>query len=897
MKRWAALTLPLLAAAQAYAQEAPPAAAVNAPPVDALAEAEVLLFEVTLDRGTLSDSLQAYSLDGNVLLPMGELGRLLDLALEVRPRERQIIGRVLQRPLLLDIASRTARVDTRSLEIGPGDAVAGLTDIYLSAKLIERLLPLRVAVDNEGLIIALTATEQLPIQAKLERLNRLRGLRPDVETSEDVLWVESTPGMLSVPAFDVALDTSLESAEPQFRRRYDVRVGADVLYTGFQGYVGSDERGRPSTSRFVFERRDREGDLLGPVGATQFAVGDVYTPSLAVGARSVGGRGVTLSTAPLEQTSVFDRVDLRGELPIGFDVELYINDILRSGQQTPVQGRYEFLDVPLVRGVNVIRIVSYGPRGERFEETRVINVAGGALPQGKFTVDVGVVQQDKPLIDLRRGGRLVGGGEGELRASLGVAYGLTAGTTLLAGAAQFTPREGPERRLGTVGIRTSLAGFAMQIDGAYDDDGGKAIALGAAGTLLGVSSVVRHAEYRGGFVDEALPTGGDSMGLRRHSEATMDFSVGPVVGLTFPVSLRAQRDEFADGRVATIGGLRFSSSTSNVLFSAGFDVDVTQIPDARNLERLVGNFAASTFAGGVWQLRGTVDYEILPSFDIRAVALTVDRDLSDRASLRFGIGHAFGADDDNTTLQAASVFRLPFADLSLASEYTTPTDDWRVALQMAFGLVFDPFRRQYDMTRPGAGVGGNAALQAFIDRDANDRYDPQIDEPVANVRISAGRNDVTTDEEGRALLPALGYAVTTRLRLDLDGIDNPYVSSPPQTVEFMPRPGSVARIYYPLRPVGEVLARVQFRDAGGRLTGLSAVKVRAVRDGAEPVEASTEFDGTVVFDRLPAGRYRLELDPEQSARLAMKLTAPITFEIASDGGFVPDVIATVIFDR
>lgn len=897
MKRLAAWTLPLLAAAQAHAQELPASPAVEQS--SAISEQEVLLFEVTLDGGTLTEALQVYEMGGGLALPVGELARLLDLNIEVRPRDRQIVGTIGsgQRPLLVDIASGTARIDTRNVSLKPGDAVAGLTDIYLSVKLIEQLLPLRVAVDNEGLVIALSATEQLPIQARLERLGRLRELSPDVDSREEVYFIGSAPALWSMPAFDVAADASLEATAPQFRRRYDVRFGADALYTNLQGYVGSDAKGRPITSRFLFERRDLDGDLLGPVGATRFSFGDVYTPSLAIGARSIGGRGVTLSTAPLQQTSVFDRVDLRGELPIGFDVELYINDVLRGGQQTPVQGRYEFLDVPLVRGLNVIRIVSYGPRGERFEDTRVVNVAGGALPKGEATFEFGVVEQETPLIDLRRkDGVAPAPGVGELRVSAGVAYGLTEKMTVIGGAALFTPGLAGERKLGTLGLRTSLLGYAVQLDGAYDDAGGHGLSIGAAGTPLGVSTIVRHAEYRNGFVDESLAAGTGGAATIRHTELTADFSVGPVIGYTFPFSLRAQRDEFADGRTALVGGLRLSTTTSKLLLSGGLDYALTTTPGLGSVDRLTGTVAASTFSQATWDLRATLDYEVLPSTRLRAFTATADRDLSERLAIRFGAGRAFVGDND-MTFQAATIVRLPFADLSLSGEYTTPRDDWRIGLQLAFGLVFDPGHRRYALARPGAATGGSAAIQAFIDRDADDRFDPGADEPVANIVASTGAGEVSTGSDGQALVTGLGYGATARLQVNLDGLDNPYVTAPPQVIEFVPRAGVVATVPYPLKPVGEVLARVQYRDANGRMTGVSAVDVRLTDAAGKTTNAATEFDGTVLFERLAAGRYRLELDPRQAERLGMRLSGPIEFTGAPDGGFVPDIVATVEFEK
>ncbi len=883
----AALAL-LLLSGQANAQEALPPPAAD--------EREVLLYELTLDRVTLSDSLQAYGSPAGILLPIGELARLLDLNIDVDPPGQRVVGRIgnAQRPLLVDIQTQTARLDGRSIALDAGEAVAFPTDIYLSMGLIERLLPVRITVDDEALVLAMVATEELPVQSKLGRLARLRGLAPEVNTQADVLRIASSPALLSMPAFDVALDTAADSKRPHFRRRYDIRVGADALYSNFQGYLGSDERGNPSSARVLFERRDPEGDMFGPLGLSQLGVGDIYTPALAVGPRSAGGRGVVVTTAPLEQASVFDRVDLRGELPIGYDVELYVNDVLRSGQQTPVQGRYEFLNVPLVRGVNIIRIVSYGPRGERSEETRVINVGGGALAKGETTVEAGIVQQERPVFDLMSDASAAVPGAGRWRATAGIAHGLTEALTLVGGAALFAPDGDADRILATIGVRTSLLGYAVQADAAYDDTGGKALALGLAGMQFGVSTIVRHSEYRGGFIDEALPTGGYGQVLRRHSEANMDFNVGPIVGLRFPLSLRGLRDEYADSRVRTLGGMRLSTTAGKVLLSSGLDYEHNQLPNAPNTERLIGVLAASTYAGYEWQLRGTLDYELLPTADLRAVAVSVDRSLSERVALRFGAGRSFSGGKDST-FQAGAIFRLPFADVSLAGDYTAPRNNWRVGLQMAFGIVFDPLRQNFAMVRPGAGTGGNIAFQAFIDRNGDDRYDPDVDEPAQGVKVGSGTNQAVTDEQGRALVTALGYAPRTQLSVNIDELDNPYVSMPPQAIEFMPRAGSVARIMYPMKPVGEVLARLQFRDPSGRMTGLSSVKVRAIREGKPPIEATTEFDGSVVFDRLEVGQYRLELDPTQAQRLRMSLAAPIEFAIEGNGGFVPDIVATVVF--
>ncbi|HWH18600.1 MAG TPA: hypothetical protein VNT77_09750, partial [Allosphingosinicella sp.] len=325
-----------------------------------LNEADLLLFSVDLDQLTLTDTLTAYGNAEDPLLPTGELARLLDLAIDVSPADGRIAGSLGQesRSLVVDLDSRTARLGGRNISLAEEDIGRTRTDIYIRASVLQQMLPLRFEVNPEALSIRLMALEKLPIQSRMERLARLRGLGGSIEAGhEPALRIEAPYGLFSPPSFDVVLEAGRDTRTLRpYSGRYDVRLAGDLLYTGFEGYVGSDERGDPTSARALFERRSVQGEL--PLGARRISAGDVFTPALAMGPRSVGGRGISFSTVPLEQASVFSEIDLRGELPIGYDVELYVNDVLRSGQRTPVEGRYEFLKVELVQGINIIRIVT-----------------------------------------------------------------------------------------------------------------------------------------------------------------------------------------------------------------------------------------------------------------------------------------------------------------------------------------------------------------------------------------------------------------------------------------------------------------------------------------------------------------------------------------------------------
>ena len=258
--------------------------------------------------------------------------------------------------------------------------------------------------------------------------------------------------LISPPSFDVALGVGAQTESPRYPTRYDIRAGGDLLYAGLQAYIGSDDAGRAATTRVLLEKRSIDGDLLGPLHARQVDLGDVFTPGLALGPRSLGGRGFSMSNTPLDQTNVFNRIDLRGELPLGTDVELYVNDVLQGTQATAERGQYEFLNVPLTQGVNVIRIVTYGPRGQRNEETRIINASGGLLRKGQATLEFGAVDQDEPLFRVRELDPFtVDHSLGRPRVVANVNYGLTSYLTLAAGGALYSDH------LGSSGVWRRLA--------------------------------------------------------------------------------------------------------------------------------------------------------------------------------------------------------------------------------------------------------------------------------------------------------------------------------------------------------------------------------------------------------------------------------------------------------
>lgn len=859
---------------------AAPAAAPAEPAAraEAAREEELLLFAVELEAAPLADALTAFGDPADPFLPIGELSRLLDLAVEVDPHQARASGTIgrERRTILLDLRSGTGRNGERTLHVAASDVRVSGSDIFVRAALLEALLPIRLAVDAEGLTIRLVPIEPLPVQERRARLARAAGIDEEQAEDEDVLEVDAPYLPYSPPGFDLVFETGFDSREGP-TKRYDVRASGDFLYGAVQAYLGSDPEGRPQIARFLYERRAGPGEL--PLCVRRFGAGDVFTPGLALGPRSVAGRGLSLSTVPLEHVTVFDTIDLRGELPTGHDLELYVNDVLRGSRNAAVDGRYEFLAVPLSFGLNRIRMVIHGPRGERSEQERTINVGGGQLRGGETWFEAGLVEQEKALIDLgdRIDSTVLRTPVGAPRLVANLSHGVSSSLTLIGGLALYSPSRDAQRHMATAGVRTSVASVAVQADAAADSEGGAAVSFGAAGRVAGVSAVVRHGEYRGGFIDENAILADPRRPMSRRTSLTADTSL-PLPGRALPLAFRLMRIGYADGGASWLAGARVSASLGGALLSAGLDYQ-RESSGATVHEQLSGAVSVSAFLGDGWQVRGMADYEAFPRAQLRTLAVSADRAVSEGLSLRLGATHSF-AGDAETSLQAGPVLRLPFGDIAMTADYAPQRGDWRVGLRFSFGSLYDPLRGRYLMTRPGPAAGGAAALQAFVDNDGDGRFG-EGDEPVPGIGLSGGEGRSVTGADGHAIATGFGSASRARLAVDLSGMEDVTLSTPPALVSFRPRPGQVVRVPYPLTRVGEAYLRLTVRQPN-RSVGVSALRVRLVGAGGRRFEATTQYDGSAVFGELPPGRYALELDPEQAGRLRASLAAPLTFALGPD---------------
>lgn len=846
---------------------------------------DLLWMEVRSGELLLTDSLNVYSSRAGVFVPLGELSRVLDLAVGVFPAQRRAEGWVLSpdRQLIVDLAAGRATVNGRVTPIAAGQAAFYGDDLYVRLDLLQQLLPLQLRADPAAQVMELTPTEPLPFQQREARLRRQAGLGLLVGEAEAVA-LETPYRPFTPPAFDVNIGGQLSRDGSDLARRYDVRAAGDLLWAGFEGYVGSDDRGDIGDVRVMLTRKDPGGRALGPLGGTRAGLGDVFSPSMAMGAAGYAGRGVFYTSAPLESLDLATPLNLRGELALGEEVELYVNEVLQAAQTSPVQGRYEFLNVPLAYGLNTIRLVFYGSQGQSREVVRRINFGSGQLEPGRLALRFGAVEQGAAVFDVGQAPSVPNQGRSRIVAT--AEYGLTPALTLAAGAARYSPETGPARTLGSLGLRGSLGAAASQLDLAFDDQGGSGVGLGLASRVLGVSAVGRHAEYSGGFVDETRQLGVIGQApLRRATDLRLDGQARGPGGLALPVSFNLRRLERIDARALTNAELRASAPLDRYYVSSSVVLEDERGGGLESRRRLAGATDAATLVASTVQVRGGLSYVLAPDAAIESAYVLADWQTSRSNALRFGAIRTLGP-NPTTSLQASNLWRASRFDLAFNVSYETASRDWRIGLQMGFGFGYDPFARGYRFTRPGTASGGAVAVNAYVD-DNGDGVRQANEIGVGDVVVDIPGSVDLTDDQGRAFVSGLGDGASARIRLDAQGVDDPFLTAGPPVFTATPRAGRVVTVDYPMRRSAELELTIALRRSDGSARPLSAVNLTLMPEaGGEPLAGRSDHAGVLFLEGVRPGAYRVVLDQTQAAVLGLELVEAPTVVIPPSGGFV-----------
>lgn len=845
--------------------------------------AEEAILELTIAGSTASDMISAYVDRAILYLPLGAMARILDLAVRVDATGLRAEGWVLdeKRTLLLDLTRGTLvkSGEQRVLPSGAGFARDG--ELYLRTDIIEQFLPLKIDASMRAQTVRLQTLEQFPFQQRAVReaeRARLaaRGSRVAQEWPRQPLpWQP-----LSFPIADVEMRVLSDSTLGS-RLDGDLRLAGDLAFMSASAFLSANSRQGLTSALVELGRTDPDARLLGPLRATSFTLGDVASFSMPLGLRGVQGRGLSLAKDSLQALSVFDTVDFRGALPNGYEIELYRNDILLASARNQVGDQYTFTQVPLDFGLNIFRLVFYGPQGQRYEEVRHVTVGAGRLREGQLTYHFTTLQKGVNLFNVQPPDYLAPEDFGRWRISGELAYGLSSNLTTVFGAAWFEEDAG-NSWLVTSGLRTGLGRFALTTDAALAGGGALALSGGVGAQFDGSSLAIRHTLYAGDFPEETQLIGREE--LRHATELDFNTAVGiGNSGLTVPLNARIRHAAIAGGGSDLQATLRATLGLPRVLLSNTVEYSRFTMPELEARAQLFGNLDLATLGRSRTRGRVSLGYSVLPNPAIVSAAAEVDHAVSEHTFIRATLSHAFRGGSTQPGLALVRQFDT-FA-LSADASYDFQQKSHMIGLRAAFSLGRDPVNGRSFLARPGLSTTGGTALRAFHDMDSDGRF-TSGDKPLPEVVFIAANQSARTDASGMAQLTHL--AAGQHVTVQIDPASLPDIALVPATkgLEVVPRPGRMQAVDFPIVAVSEVEGTAHYNKDGVQQP-VSGVRLNLLSESGQIVaQTRTEHDGFFLFEQVRPGSYWVGIEPEQARVLDLCLSGASKIAVTAS----PDVV-------
>jgi cell division septation protein DedD len=837
MHRLLPLLLALLAAAPAvFAADAEPP------------EEEVRLLEYVLDDTVLSEAVAGYAAPGDgTLLPLGASSELIGVAITVDVQRGTARGFVLREETAfqLDVARGSVTVGGKPRRFDRALVRVFADDIHVDSVLLGEWLPAAFDVDPFALRVRIRPREPLPLQTRLERERRMRlwrlRLAPD---DPGYPTVSNAYRLYDTPAVDQTV--RLSAGEQSVHGSYATYATGDFLYMESEMYAAGDDADLLDDWRLTLRRRDPAGAILGPLHATELAVGHVVHPTSSLLSSSTDAApGLLLSNLPLHRATEFDRHSFRGNLPPGWDVELYHNGTLVDYRQSGADGQYAFNDVPMLFGMNVFRLVFYGPQGQRREEEQRFLLGDSLTRPGRLEYRLAA---SAASADERRG-------------SLALSYGISRHLTATAELAELPTLSGA-RRFAKGGARIFWNALFAYGDYAADSAGGSAYEAGLQTRLAGVNLLASRTGVRDGFVSEALNAVGDAIVTR--DRLRLDAAIPASRFPRLPVTAELERQQLASGGVRTVVQGRVSASYRGLsLSNRVIRTAVTGQPS-----RTEAGLQFSRYVRRVG-IRGEMLYDVAPA-RFSSANLTLERPVGAGYRLYATVVRSFldsrhmisiGVDKSSGSFAAGVETRL------------TPEGESLANVNLSAGIGRDPHLGAWMASARSRAGFGALSVRVYLDRNRNGQFDAG-DQPIEGVAFTVDRVErpERTGRDGVAHLAELSPHAPADVAVVTHTLEDPQWDPAVAGVRVMPRPGKTASVDVAIVATTEIEGTVT-RLRGSKVEGAAAVAIELV-DGSGKVlqQTRTSYDGYFVISKVRPGRYFVRAASEVQRTAAREIT-------------------------
>jgi Carboxypeptidase regulatory-like domain len=840
---------------------------------------DAVLFDARLGQWRLGDGVRGYQTPQGICLDLADTIMALDLPIRLDKKLRRATGWAFEErnAILIDREAKIVQIMNKNEKLSPSDIYDTPEGWCVNAQAMARWLGIKLEADSSNALLIIKASTKLPVELAAERRSRAAKIRPITNFDLKSLPQADMPfrGVKAPSVEAVVTLGGVREGKGKIRPdvQYEFYASGEIGPVAYDARLASDRKAVPESLRVRAYRVDPTGHLFGDgLPVTQVAAGDVTGFSTALVSQANIGRGAMVTNRPIDRPDSYDRTDFRGELPAGWDAELYRNGQLLALSVDRSDGRYEFLAIPLLYGQNKFEVVLYGPQGQIRRDERTVTVGFDSIPPRQTWYWAGINQDGRDLIGLGR----IRFGTGAWRGSVGVERGIDARTSAQIAFHSLYVREVGRRNFLEGSVRRAVGPALFEFSSATDFKGGAAfrsnILAEFGGTYVTGESIFATGGFRSDRVLENV-TGRHSLALDR------TVSLGRSV---VPLHFDARYTTRSTGQASFDLVARASTNVGRLTLTNETSWRHDRNPFGRDPPGTIeSSFLGNARLGRV-RFRGETRFRLAPQRHFQSATLvgewTGKGDMYEAPDFRAEIGYE--RERDRARFGLGYVRRFEKFALTANAEAAT---DGSVALGLNLSFSLGP-----NPTHPGrirltsSHLASQGQILARVYRDVNGDGKRQDDEPVeSDVQLATGRTPVRdlTDKHGAVIISDVQPYVPILVGIDAGSLPDPLIQPATAGIVVTPRPGVTAIIDLPLVGAGEVDGTL-IRSGGN---GIEGVDLDLIDTSLNVVARTrTDFDGYFIFESVPYGKYSIRISKTSADIAQLRQALSGTFQISGE---------------
>lgn len=838
---------------------------------------DLAVYNLKLDRILLENAMLVYNdYDSEqVLLPFNVFMSAIEFPIEFDAVSKTASGWFISenQTFYLDLTKEIVTVKGDKNALTSEQVELHDDDLYVDIKQLEAWFPILLENDPNEQVINIEPILPIPIQVRIEKEEKRQKISSNKKKEDNYIHYEP-PSFITFPSFNLSAQNDFTSREgnPQ------ISLLASGLFAKQHSRLRVNHSPKKTSVKFTLEDKNTENDLFGLMG-TEYALGDINTASIPLISAGNAGRGLFYSTLPFSANNSIQsgQVELIGELPIGYEIDLAQNGQLIGFQENQNEnGEYSFI-VNVQPGMNIFELTFYGSQGQKYTKTEKYYIPVNSIGEGKFGTKFNVIQENTNLF-------AENDDVGATRIELQTEYGLNSMSALYAALVSYEVDEKREN-YSLFRLTNSLLGIRTDYSVVVSDDMDYGAGLRLQGIHYGINWNIDfqnvdnlQSEYKkqlsAGFDVKNVVKGGLS--------GVLPLTTSVPFYLTYEglFSSREKRNKV---------NLNITKPFTYMRFTTNFAYKKQTYKD----DYLEANIKFVT-GYNQFNFRGGSSFDLLPDYKFRVANLTASYLISKKYNINLDYKHS--PDEDSVSLGYGQTFE----DFSFGfnSAYGSKSG-FSASLNVNVNFGYNPLTENLFMTSDTLAEHGAIVSNVFFDENDNSKFDKN-EQKLSNIKFIGNNSffkNKKTDDNGKVYFHGVSTFSRLKLKLDPTSFDDISLYSKNKHIDYSVKPSQLLFVDFPVVFRGEIDGQV-FKYTRGEDRAGESIEFELVqwRTGAVINEVKSQYDGFILFKDVPSDRYVVRA--KQSQVEDLNLCEPDLSEVIlnRDNPFA-SLITTYIFEN